>query len=306
MTPVALGIASAVAAALCFAVNDVVIKFLSGDYALHQVVLVRSVVGLGVVVALFVPLAGGWGALRTRRLPVHLLRGAFVLTSNLLYFAALSVMPLAEAIAVFFVAPLLIAVLSIPLLGETVGPRRWAAIVVGLMGVALVMRPGMSAFQPAALLVLGAASCYALVSILARRIGRTESTVSLAFYVQIMFIVTSGLVGLIAGDGRFATADGGPVDFLLRAWVWPTTGDWGLMILAGMVNGLAGFLIAQAYRSCDVGLIAPFEYVALPVGAVLGYVIFAELPDAVAWTGIAMILGSGLYMAWREMRKGKA
>ena len=132
MTPVALGIASAVAAALCFAVNDVVIKFLSGDYALHQVVLVRSVVGLCVVVALFVPLAGGWGALRTRRLPVHLLRGAFVLTSNLLYFAALSVMPLAEAIAVFFVAPLLIAVLSIPLLGETVGPRRWAAAVMGL------------------------------------------------------------------------------------------------------------------------------------------------------------------------------
>lgn len=306
MNPVFLGIGSAIAAAMCFAANDVIIKFLSGDYALHQVVLVRSVVGLAVVLGLFVPLAGGWGALRTRRLGLHLLRGSFVLASNLMYFAALSVMPLAEAMAVFFVAPLLMAALSVPILREYVGPRRWAAIAVGLVGVALVIKPGASAFQPAALLVLGAAGCYAMVSIMARRIGRTESALTLAFYVQLMFIGTSALVGLVAGDGGFATSGGGPVDFLLRAWVWPAPVDWGLMALAGAVNGLAGYLIATAYRSCDVGLIAPFEYAALPIGVALGYVIFAELPDAVAWLGIALIICAGLYMAWRETRKGKA
>jgi drug/metabolite transporter (DMT)-like permease len=306
MNPIAFGVLSAVLASLCFSVNDVVIKFLSGDYPLHQVVLVRSVVGLVVVLALFLPAAGGFGALRTRRLPIHLLRGGFVLASNMLYFTALSVMPLAEAMAVFFVAPLLITALSVPLLREYVGPRRWAAVAAGLLGVVVVMRPGLEAFQPAALLVLGSAATYALIGILARHLGKTESAVSMAFYVQMTFIVFSAAIGLFLGDGRLAAGDGGALDFVLRAWVWPTTLDWGLMVLAGVMNGLAGYLIGQAYRLCEAGLVAPFEYVALPMGVALGFLVFGEFPDLLGWIGIAMIVGAGLYMAWRELQKGKA
>jgi len=305
MSPAALGIFSAVVASLCFSVNDVVIKFLSGDYPLHQVVMVRSVVGLSVVLVLFLPAAGGFAALRTRRLPLHLLRGGFVLASNMLYFTALAVMPLAEAMAIFFVAPLLITALSVPLLGEYVGPRRWTAVLLGLAGVIVVMRPGFEAFQPAALLVLGSAATYALIGIMARRLGRTESAVSLAFYVQMTFIVASALIGLGFGDGRLAPGDGGALDFVLRAWVWPTQLDWGLMALAGVANGLAGFLIGQAYRLAEAGLVAPFEYVALPMGVTFGFLVFGEFPDLIGWAGIAMIIGAGLYMAWRELRKGK-
>lgn len=306
MSPVALGILSAVLAALCFSVNDVVIKFLAGDYALHQIVLIRSVFGLVVILALFLPAAGGFGALRTRRLPMHLLRGGLVLVANMLYFTALSVMPLAEAMAVFFVAPLLITALSVPLLREYVGPRRWTAVLIGLLGVIVVMRPGFAAFQPAALLVLGAASAYALIGIIARHLGRTESAVSLAFYVQMTFIVVSAAIGLVFADGRFAPGDGGALDFVLRAWVWPSANDWGLLMLVGVANGLAGFLIGQAYRLAEAGLIAPFEYAALPLGVLFGFLVFGEFPDLVAWGGIAMIIGAGLYMAQRELRKGKA
>jgi drug/metabolite transporter (DMT)-like permease len=119
------------------------------------------------------------------------------------------------------------------------------------------------------------------------------------------FIVASALIGLGFGDGRLAPGDGGALDFVLRAWVWPTQLDWGLMALAGVANGLAGFLIGQAYRLAEAGLVAPFEYVALPMGVTFGFLVFGEFPDLIGWAGIAMIIGAGLYMAWRELRKGK-
>ncbi|MCB2115989.1 MAG: DMT family transporter [Rhodobacteraceae bacterium] len=293
---------SMVAGLFFFSVNDTAIKFLSGGYALHQIVLIRTSVAMAILLALVVPFQGGLKALRTRRVGTHVLRGALVVVANMSFFAALAAMPLADAVAVFFIAPMLITAMSVLFLGETVGPRRWAAVAVGLVGVIVILRPGTEAFRTVALLPLIGATAYALVNILTRRIGGTESAVSLAFYIQVTFLAVSAMMGLAVGDGRFAGTGDASLDFLLRAWVWPEAGDWPILILLGLCAGMGSLLVGQGYKLCEAGLAAPFEYVAMPLAVFWGATVFGEWPDAVSWTGITLIVGGGLYMIWRETR----
>lgn len=297
-----LGIASAMGASCFFSINDSSIKFLSGGYALHQIVLIRTLIGLAVIMALVLPTHGGFSAFRTRRLGMHLLRGAFVITSNFCFFLGLAAMPLADAVALFFIAPLLITALSVPMLGETVGPRRWVAVGVGLLGVIVMLRPGMGMFHPAMLLPLFAALCYAMLHMLTRRMGGTESAVTLTLYVQMAFIVACVVSGLVLGGGAFATEADPSLAFLTRAWDWPAVADFPIFALSGLAAAFGSLLITNAYRSCDAAVVAPFEYVYMPLAIVSGVLIFGEWPDAVAWIGIALICGSGLYVVWRETR----
>lgn len=296
----AAGAAWAVAAVTCFSINDVLIKLLSGGYALHQVILTRSFVGMAILFAVIVPLTGGLGQLRTRRLGMHLVRGLCVVFSNLCFFMALAALPLAEAVAIFFVSPLLISVFSVVFLGEYVGPRRWAAIAVGFVGVLIVLRPGSEAFQIAAILPLAAAVGYATLHTLTRRLGSTESATALAFYIQVMFLVTSGSVGLAVGHGAYDTGVHPSLSFLLRGWIWPAPQDFAMMCCIGLTSILGGFSISQAYRLSEAGLVAPFEYAAMPLAVFFGFTIFGEWPDLWAWFGIALILTAGLVLIWRE------
>ncbi len=296
----ALGIACAVGGALCFSVNDMAIKLLSDGYALHQVVLMRASVALVFTLGILVPLNGGPAVLRTRRLGLHLLRGACVVFANMCFFLALAAMPLADATAIFFVSPLMIAAASVVFLREKVGPRRWTAVLLGLFGVIVIMRPGTGVFQPAALLPVLAAAGYAGLHILTRRIGGTERAVTMAFYIQMTFILVSTMMGLTVGDGRFAGQGDRSLEFLLRAWVWPDEGDLWLLGLIGMASACGGFLISQAYRVTEAALAAPFEYATLPLAVFWGVVVFGDWPDRFTWVGMAMILSGGLYLVWRE------
>lgn len=299
----ALGALCALGASAAFTLNDMAVKALSGDYALYQVILIRSVVALSLTLGLIMPLTGGWRQMRTRRPALHLLRGVFIVIANMAFLTGLATMPLAEATAIFFVSPLLIAVLSVVVLGETVGPRRWAAIAVGLAGVLIIVRPGTAAFQPVSLLPLVAALFYALNHTMTRRLGVTDSAPTLAFYIQVTFLTVSLTAGIAFGDGRLDSGDDGvALGFLTRAWVWPASADWGVLALTGIGSAMGGLLISQAYRMCEAALVAPLEYVALPMAITWGFLVFGELPDGVAWAGIALILGSGLYMVWRETR----
>jgi drug/metabolite transporter (DMT)-like permease len=290
----------ALAAVVAFSVNDVVIKFLSGDYPLYQVMFVRSLVGLLFVIAIVVPLTGTLHMLVTKRLKIHILRGACVVFANFCFFLALAALPLADAVAIFFISPLMISVFSVIFLGEYVGPRRWAAILVGLVGVLIVVRPGTSAFQIASLLPLLAAIGYAFLHILTRRIGGTENATAMVFYIQATFLAVATVAGLALGHGGFDTFDHPSAQFLFRAWVWPTLFDLGLMIFSGIVIAIGGYMISQAYSRSEAALIAPFEYIALPLSVAFGLILFAELPDAFALSGIALILVSGLVLIWRE------
>lgn len=291
----------ATAAAFCFSTNDVIVKFLSGEFPLYEIIFIRSIVGLFFLLFVIAPFQGGRSALRTKRLGIHILRGLCVVFANFCFFLGLAALPLAEAVAIFFVSPLVITVFSVVFLGEHVGPRRWAAVAAGLIGVLVVLRPGTEAFQVASLLPLLAAVGYATLHTLTRRIGATENALAMAFYIQVVFIAIAGTAGFLTADGRFEGAFEHPsLQFLLRGWVLPSLGDAALIVLLGIAASLGGLTISEAYRRSEAALVAPFEYVAMPLAVFWGLTVFGEWPDTVAWLGIALIVGAGLVLVWRE------
>src|SRR6056297_3580882 len=300
-----MGALCALVAVVCFSLNDVGIKFLSDSYALHQVIFIRSTIGMLIFLGFIMPLSGGLALIRTRRLKMHLLRGVCVVFANMCLFLGLAAMPIADAVAVFFVSPLVITIFSVIFLRETVGARRWAAIAVGFIGVLVIVRPGTAAFQLASLLPVAAATLYAVIHIVARKIGGTESAATMAFYIQATFIVASVIFGVTLGHGNFAGSGHPSLEFLLRPWGPVAAGDWPLFGLLGLTGVLGGFFISQAYRLSEAAFAAPFEYVAMPMAIMWGVTVFGTWPAPTAWAGIALIIGSGLYLLWRETAKGR-
>ena len=294
-----LGIACVVVAVTLLVLQDSLIKWLSGDYPLHEIVLVRA--ASATCVALFaMRLEGGIHLLRTHRLGLHLVRAGLLIVANSAFFLALAAMTIAEATAILFVAPVLITAFSALLLHEAVGPRRWAAVCVGLAGVIVMLRPGEGALRLVALLPIVAAAAYALMQILTRRLGTTERASTITFYAQASFIVVSIVMGLVTGHGRFAPEDDASLAFLLRAWTVPSVLDCALFLGIGVINGVGGYLMSQAYRVTRPSVLAPFEYVALPTAVMWGVVFFGDWPDLVTYAGMALICGSGLYVLHRE------
>ncbi|MFP4327237.1 MAG: DMT family transporter [Paracoccaceae bacterium] len=301
----AKGIAFILLGMVAITINDVLIKFLSGGYPLHQLVFIRSGVGLVFILAL-VRLEGGWHMLRVDRPALHILRGLLVVVANMTYFAALAVLPLAEAVALFFVAPLFITLLSIPLLREKVGPWRLGAVAAGFCGVLLMQRPWAGPGlldQPRMVLLLPVigALLYALNQLMTRRLGLKATASALAAYVQGCFLVVASLFWLVAGDGRYAeVVENDSLHFLLRAWVWPAEGDLWLFLVLGLMSGIVGYCLAAAYRAADAAVVAPFEYVGLPMAVIWGWLIFGEWPGLPVWAGMILIAGSGIFVFLRE------
>ena len=300
-----LGISCIILAHVFFTTQDMTIKFINGDYALYQVMLIRSIVAMLFTLLIFVPIDGGFKYLRTQRLGLHLLRGFGIVIANLCFFTALISMPLAEVKAIFFIAPLLITALSVFLIGEKVGLRSWIAVLVGLLGVIIMLRPGSGFFNPASILPLVAALAYALVQIMTRKIGENEKASTMAFYIQLNFVAVSGLMGLIFGDGHLADPSQPTLNYLFRPWTVPSWGDGMIIIGIGLINGLAAYFISQAYRISKAGIVAPFEYVALPCSIFWSITVFGDWPDTVSWLGIVLIAGAGLFIAYSETVQGR-
>lgn len=293
---------------LCISLNDMLIKQLSSGYPLHQIIFIRSFIAI-LFSFIFLQFEGGWAALRTDMPLLHLLRGLLVVIANMSYFLALAVMPLADATALFFVAPLFITLLSIPILGEKVGPLRLGAVLVGFIGVIIMQRPWESAetldvSRIVLLLPVLAALTYALNQLMTRKLGVKAPASTLAIYIQGTFVIVSTGFFLVAGDGRFAEATTNPsLQFLLRAWVWPAEEDYLVLIGMGVNGALIGYCLSQAYRLADAATVAPFEYIGLPLAVFWGLVAFGDLPTWEVWTGIALILASGLFVFFRERSK---
>lgn len=297
------GILLALGGGVMLSMNDLAIKFLSADYALHQIILIRAFISLLIVLIVIRVSGTAFAQLRTNRWREHLFRVTIVMISNVTYFLGLAAMPLADAVATAFIAPVLVTLMSAVILGETVGPRRWAAVAVGLLGVIVMTRPGSGMIQPAAILVLISACCYAGSHMMTRRMRDTESAMTLNFYVQIGFILVSSSMGLWVGDGHMA-GGGGTLAFLFRPWVLPDLSDLWAFLATGMAVGVGGLMMSQAYRTTEAALVAPFEYIGMPMAIFWGVLVFGTWPDPTAWMGIALICGAGLYTLWREtMRK---
>ncbi|MGH8222351.1 MAG: DMT family transporter [Woeseiaceae bacterium] len=260
---------------------DLCAKALLTTYSLEQFVFLRSAVGL----LFFISIArwyGGTSGLRSSRWRWHLLRTALASCSMFGFFYGLMYMPLVSALTLAFTAPLIVTALSVPLLGEHVGWRRWLAVIIGFGGVLIVLRPGTGMFTAAAAAVLLAAACYAVLAITARKLAATESSFSLSVYVLTGPLVISALLV----PGRYTP---------------PDAQGWLLFVLAGLCSAGAWIGVVGGYRRAPPAMLAPLEYTALVGAAAAGYWIWGEVPDRWVTLGALIIIGSGLYIVHREM-----
>ena len=184
-------------------------------------------------------------------------------------------------------------------MGEKVEISGWIAVVVGFIGVTIMLRPGSNMFEPAALLALLTAVLYAVASIITRRLGKTESGVSMAFYLAVMYIIFATIFSLILNN--IAVSQSHPsLAFLFREWRLPAQEDLILLIIIGLIAAAGFYCLSQAYRLAQPSVIAPFEYIAVPLGVVWGYLFFKDIIDFQSVIGIVLIVGSGLYIFDRK------
>ncbi|MCP5150601.1 MAG: DMT family transporter [Ectothiorhodospiraceae bacterium] len=227
---------------------------------------------------------------------VHALRGVLMAAATLLFFTAVQHMPLANAIAIFFVEPLLVTMLAAVFLGEPVGWRRISAVVVGLVGAVVVIRPGFGGFGLVSLLPLAAAVSFAVYLLLTRRTAPHEDPA----WMQLLVGVFGGLVMTVAlGVGAVLDVE------LLRPRL-PTATQWALLAGLGVIATAGHLLVVHAFRRAPATLLAPFQYLEIVSATLLGWVLFDDFPDAVTWVGVAIIVGSGLYVFHRERVRGAA
>lgn len=280
---IGLGIAGIVAGMFAVSIMDALAKWLGAGYPIAELVFFRNLFALPPVFFILWQQRGGVAALRPRWRFGHLLRALFGLGAIFAFFTGLRHLPLAEAISIAFAAPLFVTALSVPILGERVGARRWAAVVVGFLGVLIMTRPGAEAFRPEAFYILAAALSYALAMLVTRRLARSDTTPAIMLSGICISLVVSGLA-------------------LPFGWRTPLGLDFWLFVLLGLVGGIGMYFMTQAYRHAPAAVIAPFDYTALIWGTVFGWLVWQELPGANVWLGAAVVIASGLYIIHRETR----
>lgn len=280
------GVVAMLVAVAAFALMDAALKLLAPHYPPLQVAALRAWCSLPVIVVWVAFAAGGFGQLLRVRWSLHLLRGALGIVMLAGFAYGLRTLPLSEAYAITFVAPLLITALAVPLLGERVAPNRWLAIAIGLAGVLVVLRPsGDHMLSWAGLAVLVAALCYALSAISARVLGRTDSSAAMVFW--LMLLVALGATALT-----------------WTSWqaVQPRHG-WILLGIA-VTGSIGQYAVTEAFKRGQASLIAPLEYTALAWSCGLDWWLWRTLPDRYVFAGAGIIIGSGLYLLWSERRAG--
>lgn len=274
------GIALILLSTVFLGCSDITAKYLSTSLPSIQITWIRFLTFALMFTPVMLP-ASPLYAMRTQRLGLHVMRGAALLGSSLFFITGLRFLPIAEASATGFVAPLFVTALSIVFLGEKVGMRRWFATALGLIGVLIILRPGTSAFHLAAFFPVVSAACWAGMLILTRMMSGREAVITTMAY--------SSLTGL-----AILTA---MVPFV---WVTPSWTAIALGIFIGVASTAGQWIVVLAYRYGDASVLAPFSYTQLLWVSILGFFIFGEVPDVWTVVGAAFIVASGLYIAHRE------
>jgi drug/metabolite transporter (DMT)-like permease len=283
-----LGIGCKVAATLFFALMFASIRWLGPYFPLGEIVFFRSVLGLPVIVfAAF--LTGGPSLLFTRRIDSHALRSIAGTISMFCNFAAYIFLPLADATAIGFAAPLFVVILAALMLSERVHVYRWSAVVLGFIGVLIIAGPEGGASRSAlygAFFALAGAGLTAVAMIFLRRMSAHEHSITIAFY----FMLTSAAVALITA---------------LFGWNIPTGEQALVLIFTGLAGGTGQLFLSFSYRFSEASALAPFDYAAMIWAVALGYFLFGELPTPQVWVGGVIVIAAGLLILWRERRLGR-
>jgi drug/metabolite transporter (DMT)-like permease len=267
--------------------NDAVSKYLTQSHPVGQVICLRQAATLLVIVP-YVIAATGWGALRVASWPGQLTRGMLFVANAALIVLALSLLPLATVITIMFASPILTAAISLPMLGERVGPQRWIAILGGFAGVLIVLRPGAAGFEWGLLIAVGAAVANSLRDVLTRLLSRTETSVAILFWSTLIVMAAGALSAPFGWQPVTATA---------AAW----------FVVAGVFNAGAHFLLIEALRLGEATVITPVRYTSLIWATAIGYVVWSELPDQWVIAGSAVIIASGIVLVGssRESSPGR-
>lgn len=271
-----LGVVLMLFAVLSFTLLDSSAKYLSDDYALPQLLWARYTFSLLLVLAA-TPWLGVRQVVRTERLPFQLARGGLLLLATASIFTAVRFLPIADAYAISFVSPVIVAALAIPLLGERVSTARWVAIVAGFLGVIVVMRPGSAAFSWAVVFPLAMATFYALYQIMTRMLGPRDRAVTTLFYTML--------------TGAIVTSILAPV-----WWRWPTLEGWAVMFGMGVIGLIGQLALIRAFSLAEASYLSPFVYTQILWATLIGYLVFGDLPDATTLGGSAIIIASGIVL----------
>lgn len=271
---------------LLLTTQDAISKWLSADWHAGEIMAYR-----GLFMLVPVGLAMAWqrdtSFLRPRRPRAVFVRAIVTVLTSALVVLSVKVMPLADALAVIFLSPLLVTAASALFLGEPVGWRRWSAVVAGFIGVLLIANPGAGALSWVVLVPLAAAACAATRDVITRRIGMADTTLCVLFW-SVFLTMLAGLVTLPFGTH------------------WPSPADWGLFAAAGMLGGASHFLTTRAFQIAAANVMAPFKYLSLVWGAMFGFLFWGDVPGPVKIAGAALMVASGLYVMHRERVAARA
>ena len=277
-----LGIVLMIATTFVFAMQDGLSRYLAGEYNVMMVVMIRYWFFAAFVVAVASRKAGGIRqAAATSQLPLQILRGLLLAGEICVMVLAFVLLGLIESHAVFTSYPLLVAALSGPILGEKVGWRRWAAIVVGFVGVLIILNPGHTVFAVTALIPLASAIMFALYALLTRYAARRDSTATSFFWTGVVGAAATTLAGI---------------------WFWErmTASDYGLMAVLCVAGALGHWLLIRCYEVAEASAVQPFAYLQLVFASAIGLLVFHETLKANVAIGAALVVGAGIFTLWRE------
>jgi len=295
------GVGFLVLALLIWSFQNVAVKWIGGDYSVLEIVTLRSLVALPCTLLLY-RLEGRRGRPTTRRHKLEVVRGVFLFLSYTTHFMGLAALPLADVESLRFSGPLMITALSVVMLGEKVGPRRWLALVVGFAGVLLIVRPGAAAFNMGSIFILISVLFYALNVMLTRKLRTTDSSATMAYYSSLVYLVAAFILAPLAAVVGEPHAAHPSIAFLFRPWVLPTLVDGVIMLGLGLVWAGGMYCMARAYSLALASVAAPFEYLSLPINVLWGLIFWSEIPTWTTVAGAVLTLSSGLYVLYRERR----
>jgi S-adenosylmethionine uptake transporter len=302
MTNNTLGVSFVILALLIFSLQDIAVKSMGGHYPVLEIVIFRTLISIPFTLLFFYS-EGKRGLPTTSQLRLELVRGFFLFLSFTAYMMALAALPLAEIASIRNSAPLMITLLSVLWLNERVGSRHWIALVLGFIGVLLIVKPGLASFNLGSVFILLSTLFYALSVMLTRQLRTTDSSATMAFYSSLVYLVVALIlapISLLVGEIPNAHPS---IAFLFRPWSTPSLLDAIIICGLGLVWAAGMYCMARAYSLAQASVVAPFEYIALPINAMWGFVIWHEFPTLLTWAGALLTLLSGGYILNLEQQK---
>jgi drug/metabolite transporter (DMT)-like permease len=280
------GILLMILSTLLFSVLWTCVKILSQRYSVYEVTFFRNLFAIPPVIVMMMS-RRRWRLLRTRSIGSHVWRSVVGVTGMTLGFLAYHLLPLADAVAISFMSPLVVTALSVPLLREKVGIHRWSAVVIGFGGVLVIVNPGHEMLTPGVIVALAAAVASAVAMVTIRQLNRTDRPLTIVFYFTLFSTLFTAL----------------PLPFL---WSTPRGWDWALLLLMGTTGGVGQYFMTRAFSLAPAAVISPFNYSGLLWASLAGWLLWGYIPATQMFVGAAIVIASGLYILYRETRRRAA